>query len=87
MGKYINQDSKGTNLPLVGKAAALIADGAVIIDTPTVWSEDLVNVVGNGAFDAAAYAYSEKEMSYFRDTPDHRPKVWLKYAHAKELAK
>lgn len=43
-------------------------------------------MVENPWFDAAGYAYSEKEMKAFKE-PDGRPKTWFKYKHAKRLAK
>jgi hypothetical protein len=88
MGLYINIDSKGKPLPARGKAAKLIEDGAeLLFDSPNKWEEGLVCVVNNGPFEAAAYAHCESELEYFSDTHDIRPKVWLKYAHAKNLAK
>jgi hypothetical protein len=88
MGLYINSDSKGKPLPAIGKAAKLIEDGAeLLFDDPKKWEEGLVCVVNNGPFEAAAYAHCESELKYFSDAYDDRPKVWLKYAHAKNLAK
>ena len=42
-------------------------------------------VVDNGFFGAAGYAYDESEMNQFL-SPDGRPKQWLEYIHAKEIA-
>lgn len=83
MGRYLNQNSKG-GLPAVGKYEALIADGG-IPDDGKVFKENLVCVVENGPFDAAGYAYSEREfeaMSY----PDGRRKKWLVYPLADQLS-
>jgi hypothetical protein len=86
MGLYVNVNSKGEQLGWK-KLDALIADGAEKIDPPTEWREGLVCVADNGFMDAAAYAYNEQEMTYFRENPGDRPVQWLQYSHAKELAK
>lgn len=84
MGYYVNKDSKGQSLPSTGKAQALVADGAIRVSPE--WQENLVCVVENGFFDAAAYCYNEKEFDYFIENPDPRPKTWLVHPMAKELA-
>ena len=89
MGKYINATHTGITLPNKGKAIELVKAGAeMLIEPPKQWEDNIVCVVSNGFFDAAAYAYDQKEMDHFNDTSqDTRPRVWLKYAHAKDLAK
>lgn len=88
MGKYINNTSDGKELSALGKASALISDGAeLLVYEPKEWEEGLVCVVANGPFDAAAYAYNKAEMEAFQDPSDERPKVWLRHPRAKELAK
>jgi hypothetical protein len=87
MGKYINQNSNGK---VLGSSASdkinkLVEDGASTINTPVEWNENLVCVVDNGFFGAAGYAYDESEMNQFL-SPDGRPKQWLEYIHAKEIA-
>jgi hypothetical protein len=37
----------------------------------------VVCVVQNAFFDAAAFAYSERELEEFADPRDHRPKTWI----------
>lgn len=87
MGYYINVDSKGNPLPATGKARALIQDGAVSISSPDEFQPNLVCVVLNGPFDAAAFAYSNEEYEYFLTVPgDTRTKQWLLYEHAAELS-
>ena len=84
MGKYINTTSKSEPLPHLGKAKKLIEDGATIV--PPIWQENLICVADNGAFECAAYCYSEEEFKAF-NYPDGRLKQWLTHPKAKELAK
>lgn len=83
MGYYINKTSKGVQLPASDKADYLILDGA--IEVPAKFQPNLICVVENGPFDAAAYAYNEKEFNEF-NYPDGRPKRWLVHPKAAELA-
>lgn len=75
MGYYINQIN-GKVLEPTAKAQQLIREGATLVTEPITFQENLVCVVQNGFFDAAAYAHSEKEMEHFL-IPDGRPKTWL----------
>lgn len=84
MGYYINKNSKGETLPHK-KVDALIADGATIVDTPIEFQSNLVCVVHNPLFDAAGYAYSEREMKHFLD-PDTRRRTWLIVPNAAKLS-
>lgn len=88
MGYYLNQLPNGEPLPSLGKADKLLSsiEGTKEIPEPNEWEEDIVCVVSNGPFEAAAYAFNEREMSEFA-RPDGRPKRWLKVPKAKELAK
>jgi hypothetical protein len=67
----------------VGKADQLISLGAVEIPGPPDSLSDipeesaLICVVSNGPFDAAAYAFSDRELEAFILPDDHRPKRWL----------
>lgn len=83
MGKYIN----GIGTTFAQKEAGLKELGAVEIPTPEQFEEDLVCLVDNGLFAAAAYAFSEKEMQYFREDPAGRPQKWFKLYEAAEFAK
>jgi hypothetical protein len=85
MGKYINQNSKGEWLPATGKGRKLMEDGAIIVRPE--FRENLVCVVSNGLFEAVGYCFSEKEFEVWSDPGDKRPKMWLLYEHAKELAR
>jgi hypothetical protein len=54
---------------------------------PPVWQPNLICVIENGAWDAAAYAYSEAEFNYFLNDKSGRSKIWLTHPKAEELAK
>lgn len=88
MGYYINELPNGELLPAKGKADKLLStiEGTKEIKTPQQWEEDIVCVVDNGPFEAAAYAFSQNELNVFAN-PDGRPKRWLKVPGAKTLAR
>lgn len=87
MGKYVNITSKGSVGSSFGsKCDCLIADGAKEIKTPKQFQKNLVCVVDNGFFGAAAYAYSENEMKCFLDPTDRRPKRWFIWDKVEEFA-
>jgi hypothetical protein len=89
MGYYINHNSKGDFIGTTfeEKINSLIEDGATKIPTPTKFTDNLVCVVDNGMFAAAAYAYSEQEMKVFLEGMNGRRFQWLSFDKAKELAK
>ena len=82
MGYYINENSKGEILGNFDKAEKLIKDGAKIVKPE--FQENLICVVENPTFDAAAYAFSEQEFEYFKK--DDRHKTWLVHTEAKKLS-
>ena len=56
--------------------------GGKISSKPPLWQdlkpeEAVICVVDNGAFEAAAFAYSEAELKEFSDPSDDRPKTWV----------
>jgi hypothetical protein len=85
MGMYINMNSKGEQLGH-DKVQSLIADGATRIARPSEFKPNLVCVVDNGYFQAAAYCYSQGEFDAFTEPSDLRPKTWLSYPHAQLTA-
>jgi hypothetical protein len=87
MGYYINYLPDGTPLPMKGKAAAIYngVPGAIAINKPTEWVENLVCVVENGPFDAAGYAHSPEEMEVFKDT-NGRSSMWYIVPGARDLS-
>lgn len=84
MGYYINQLSNGRDLRPKGKANALVNDGATIVDGSS-FQPNLICVIENGFFEAAAFIYSQNEYDEFAAVTD-RPKVWLTHPQAAELA-
>ena len=76
MGYYIQG-------PATGKAQFIVTeyDGVIIPEPKSFDSiandQALVSVVGNGAWEAAAYCYNAKEFEGFADPSDLRPKIWL----------
>lgn len=89
MGKYINQTSFGEPLgtSYESKINGLVKDGAKIITSPLVFQPNLVCVVDNGHFAAAGYCDSEEEFEVFAYDADNRPKTWLTYHAADEVAR
>ena len=84
MGYDIDIDSNHNMLPAKNKVKALIKDGAEVVDSST-YLPNMVCVVENGAFDAAAYLYSESEFDYFvRDIS--RKKTFLTHPLASKLS-
>ena len=86
MGYYINHDSLGNLLPVKGKASALISDGAVSVSSSEGFQPNLVCVVSNGVFDAAAYIFDKFEFLECIKPGDTRVKQWLVYEHAAKLS-
>ena len=81
MGYYINS-AGGVPLQATGKALALInrENAKRLTEVPSQLPTDgngIICVVNNGFFEAAAFAYSNEELAYFRDSSDTRPKVSL----------
>lgn len=78
-GLYLSRLSTGDHLPIKGKAAALVADGATLQTTPAYVFDRSVCVAENEAFDAAAFAFSADEFAVFMlpDRRGQRVKWWL----------
>ncbi len=78
MGRYVNITSKGGLGTSAGaKCDGLLADGGKEIKEPINFQNNLVCVVDNGHFGAAAHAYSEREMKRFLNSKDGRPTRWF----------
>jgi len=77
MGRYINNTGDPHFLPAIGKAQHLLEFcNATRVEGRVTFRPDLVCVVENGPFDAAAWADTEEEMNVFL-RPDGRRKTWL----------
>jgi hypothetical protein len=75
MGYYIQGPTKG-------KATQLTMFGATSIPCPKRFEDipsdkALICIVDNGAFEAAAYCFSECEFKAFSRCDDPRPKQWM----------
>lgn len=78
MGLYLEVDSKGEPLGTRTKANKLIADGAEEITTTPTYQKNLVCVVDNGPFEAAAFCFSRREFTaFFTSQNDGRRYRWL----------
>lgn len=84
MGIYINKTSTGQYLQSLGKAAALIADGAKI--THAEFQPNLICVVEGEKFDAALYCETEHDFLRTTDKHDTRKKVYLIHPQAALIA-
>ena len=84
MGYYINKVGDQF-LPAKGKARVLLDNGAKEISGNN-FVENMICVVSNGLFDAAAYIFSIDELQAFNQHGDFRPKVYLTHPDAPTLA-
>lgn len=85
MGIYINQTSTGEPLPKLGKAAALIADGAR--HTAAYFQPNLICVIENeDKFDAALWCESELDFERTTNRHDTRKKTYLVHDMAEQIA-
>ena len=90
MGMYINYTSKGDKLPDTGKFQALNRAGDIeefFFAWPEKWEPNLVCIVNNGNFEAAAYADTPDEMRRFMRPDDDRPRIWCIVKDAAKLAR
>jgi hypothetical protein len=86
MGLYINELPNGTPLPSKGKARVLLNEGATYHQVDK-FVPNLVCVVDNGPFEAAAFCYNINEYLAFTDKRDKRPKTWLVWEPVAEVAR
>lgn len=81
MGYYIN----GIGTSFKEKLANLKKNHAAI-ETDSTFKDNLVCLIDNGPFAAAAYAYSSEERDAFANDASGRRMIWLLVPGAKELA-
>lgn len=81
MGMYINAPEMGNSF---AEKVQFLKDKHQATETTATMQPNLVCVVDNGMFAAAAYCYSQGEFEEFNSTS--RPKTWLIVPNAKELA-
>lgn len=89
MGLYINETPAGP-MPVHNKAAWLLATVPGTQQLPRApfnWVPNLVCVVDNDSFEAAAYCDSATEFDRFNDPRDPRRKWWLVVPGVKGLAR
>lgn len=73
MGYYINPSDQS-------KEVWLVNNGRLLTKTPENYrdGDDIaVCLVDNGPFTAAAVAFSQAELEYFKSPADPRPKLWF----------
>lgn len=89
MGKYINRLPNGEPLPKKNKIGWLITHADATITNGDTFQENLVCVVDCGNFDAAAWAYDEREYLYlkrgFDMGTDPRNHYWLIVPNVEQL--
>jgi hypothetical protein len=84
MGKYLNV-YKGKMLgdSFKSKMSVLLLMGAEIVPTEGLkFEEELVCLVDNGPFAAAAWAHTEAEFNHFME-PDPRARFWFRVPDVK----
>jgi hypothetical protein len=86
MGKYVNKTKLRNSIgsSFEEKKRALIEDGAKQVPS-TPFIENMVCLVDNGFFAAAAYMYSEDEFEDFKDGSG-RHMEYFEYENVKEVA-
>jgi hypothetical protein len=87
MGKYINETSKGRmKTSFESKCNSLLLDGAEEIHKPIARVRNLVCVVDNKYFGAAAYIHNDREYMAFTREIDLRPKRWFIYLNVEKYS-
>lgn len=82
MSYYVDRNSKGHTLNTLYKAKQLVEDGGTEVEP--AFQENLICVISNAHFDAAAYCHNEEEFKRF-NMSDGRIKTWVVHPNAKEL--
>jgi hypothetical protein len=88
MGSYINQTQNGLiGTSFTEKCEALLNAGAVEIEKPKKFMSNLVCVVDNVLFGAAAHVYNENELRDFTMPNDERLKRFFVWDKVQEFAR
>jgi hypothetical protein len=88
MGQYVNETQNGRlGSNFTQKCEGLLEAGAVEIAKPKEVKENLICVVDNGIFGAAAYIYNQNELDAFSDPQDKRFKRFFVWDKVSEYAK
>lgn len=85
MGFYIQRTARGEALGANDKARLLLQDEGARKVEGEEWEPNLICVVDNGGFQAAAFCYNRREFQDFRIPQDLRPKYWIVHPRAAEL--
>lgn len=75
MGRYLGATPQGDELPAKGKAGALVAAGAIVLDSPisrAEWIPEMVCVVDNGPLKRQPTATHRKRWNALPDRTDVR---------------
>lgn len=88
MGIYVNRTQHGPlGSSFKEKWEGLVKAGAEVVLTPETLRPNLVCLVDNGYFNAAAaWIYSENELRDFKDPEDGRLKLFLIWDRVEEFA-
>jgi hypothetical protein len=88
MGYYINQTQNGSiGTSFTEKCEALLNAGAVEIEKPKEFIANLVCVVDNVFFGAAAHIYNQDELRDFTMPDDKRLKRFFVWDNVEEFAR
>jgi len=76
---YINKTSKLNSIGSlsVEKCNAILEDGAIEIVQPLKWIENIVCVVDNGEYGAAAYVHDKDDFDRCSNPNDRRSLRWF----------
>ena len=86
MGKYINEvNGRFLGVTFREKCNVLREVGAQEISEPQSFEPNIVCVIDNGHFAAAAYAYNNEELNVFKSF-DVRPKKWFIFEGVEQYA-
>jgi len=87
MGVYVNQTQNGAlGSSFSQKCEGLLKAGALEVEIPKKYAPNLICVVDNVFFAAAAYLYNENELREFSSSSDKRTKRYFVWDRVEEFA-